>query len=67
MMGYCHGPGALEMSPSRPDSGRQKERRDVPSYIAERVGVDNPRGRLFADLGLCLIAIVIMLAVLRVG
>lgn len=66
-MGYCHGPGALEMSTSRPDSGRQKERRAVPSYITERIGVDDPRGRLFADIGLCLTAIVVMLAILHVG
>ncbi len=68
MASCCHGHGTLEMSAAGPGLGRHGERRDVPSYIAERIeSVDNLGRRLIADLAICLTAIVMMLAVLHLG
>ncbi len=63
-----HGYGGLETNGSHPGTGWRAERRDIPSYIAERIdSVENLGRRLLADLAICVTAIVMMLVVLHGG
>ena len=67
-MRCSQGYGALETSGSNPGTGWRGERRDIPSYIAERIdSVENLGRRTLADLAICVAAIVMMLVVLHGG